>query len=66
MAEGTRSHTLVFEQLNVARSKAVTEALRKEHRIKVDSWKTFVRIGFGFNHHSGDVDTLVAAVASGL
>jgi selenocysteine lyase/cysteine desulfurase len=42
------------------------DALRKQHRIEVDSRKTYVRIGFGFNHHSEDVDRLLQAVGSGL
>ena len=61
-----RSHTLVFDQPEAGRAKAVVETLRKRHKLEVDSRKTYVRVGFGFNHHAEDVDRLLAAVASGL
>lgn len=58
----SRSHTLVFDQPCPADAKAVVEALRKSHGIEIDSRKTYVRIGFGFNHNPEDVDRLLRHV----
>ena len=52
----SRSHTLVFDQSSPAHAKAVVDTLKREHRIELDSRKTHVRVGFGFNHHPEDVD----------
>ena len=57
-----RSHTLVFAQPSAAMAQAVVETLRRDHRLEVDSRKTYVRIGFGFNHNPEDVDRLIRAV----
>ena len=38
------------------------ETLRKHHGIEIDSRKTHVRIGFGFNHNMEDVDRLLRHV----
>ena len=57
-----RSHTLVFDQPSAEAAKTVVDVLRKSHGIEIDSRKTFVRVGFGYNHHPEDVDRLLRAV----
>lgn len=58
----SRSHTLVFDQPTAADAKLVVENLRKVHSIEIDSRKTYVRVGFGFNHHPEEVDRLLRAI----
>ena len=61
----SRSHTLVFDQPSAADAKAVVQTLRKSHGIEIDSRKTYVRIGFGFNHNPEEVDRLLRAIGQG-
>ena len=59
-----RSHTLVFDQRDAAQAKAIVDTLARDHRIEIDTRKTYVRVGFGFNHNPEDVDRLLKAVAA--
>jgi len=58
--EEVRSHTLVFNMESPSESKAVVEKMLRFADVEIDSRKTYVRIGFGFNHHKEDVEKLLA------
>lgn len=59
----SRSHTLVFDQPDSKAAKEVVDTLRYSHGIAVDSRKSYVRVGFGFNHNPEDVDRLLNALS---
>lgn len=56
--EAVRSHVLVFNQVTFEDAAECCRAMRK-HSIGIDSRKTYVRVGFGLNHNSEDVDRLL-------
>ena len=56
-----RSHTLCFALPDAAAAKAAVDGLAA-HGIQVDTRKSHVRLGFGANHRSADVDALLAAL----
>ena len=53
----------MFDQPTADEAKAVVESLRRQHGIEVDSRKTHVRVGVGYNHNPEDIDRLLRALA---
>jgi len=58
--EPVRSHTLVFNTKDPSESKVVVEKMLRCADVEIDSRKTYVRIGFGFNHNCEDVAKLLS------
>jgi len=57
-----RSHTISFNVGDTSLTKKLVETLASDHNIEVDARRGFLRVGFGLNHNSDDVDKLIHAV----